>query len=608
MDKELERLKVPEIFNSGKYKIPIYQRNYAWEEKEIHQLIEDIDTSNNTYFLGNLVVSQRESDVYEVIDGQQRLTTLHLLKKYLEMTELRDNLYFEVREKSNYTLSIIGTDKQNNNSEKPQSEELKSGYDIIKNYFQGKEPIIEEFKKKLKNVELIHIKVPIDTDLNNYFEIMNTRGEQLELHDIVKSKLLSKLSTEEDKKVGALIWNACSSMDTYVQMKFDLKTREKLFPDDWSELNSEIEDFNKVKEKIVEKDNSLNESKTLFDILENVESEGNSNNEKSTFEENERFESIISFPNFLLQVNNAISKSSEREPQGILDDKNLLKNLESNWNDEETTKNFLYNLLKCKIIFDKYILKREFAKNYKEDGKWSLQCLKFYKDEKNNLKPQYLATFNDSDVNGEIKIKNKHLLVLQSCLRITYTSPKTMYWISLILEKMMNDKNSDILGILEEYCKEKVKNSKYIDSKGFGFARIVFTYLDYILYRDDYKYKNKSIINNLQKKEWDFQFRNSIEHFQPQHPVKAEQSMEWNEDDLDNFGNLALITVSGNSKFSNLPPEAKAITHEKIIEQSLKLIIMKKMMDDNNGKWNKEVSYKHEEEMFRILNQELERS
>ena len=69
------------------YVVPIYQRNYAWGEEQITQLLQDIyDASQNeesNYFIGSLVVLLRTDGVFEVIDGQQRLTTLHLICKKL---------------------------------------------------------------------------------------------------------------------------------------------------------------------------------------------------------------------------------------------------------------------------------------------------------------------------------------------------------------------------------------------------------------------------------------------------------------------------------------------------------------------------------------------
>ena len=57
------------IFDSGKYIIPLYQREFAWEEKQLEQLVEDIDSvdENENYYLGSLIVYKNE-DKYEVID------------------------------------------------------------------------------------------------------------------------------------------------------------------------------------------------------------------------------------------------------------------------------------------------------------------------------------------------------------------------------------------------------------------------------------------------------------------------------------------------------------------------------------------------------------
>lgn len=597
MNEKLKILEVSRLFDNVKYEVPIYQRNYAWGENQIQQLIDDIYDSNDTYFLGNLIVNQKNTDVYEVIDGQQRLTTLYLLEKYLKMDIFNGSLCFEAREKSNHTLSNIGTEKGSNLLDELQSEEINRGYKIIEDYFNSKMINDKDFKKKLDNVQLIRIQVPQDIDLNHYFEIMNTRGEQLELHEIAKAKLLSKLSTDEDKKAGALIWETCSNMNSYVQMNFNLQIRKSLFTKDWSRLKEEVSDFDKVKEKIIigEDYNLHNCSRTLIEILENPQIHKNNSSKDS--EENERFESIISFPNFILQVNKTISEENENE--SMLDDKNFLKNIESNWESEETAKKFLYNLLKCRVLFDKYIIKREFIKDYKETGKWSLQRLEAYKDEKrgNSLKPKYIGTF-DGEVND-----NKQLRTLQSCLRITYTAPKTMHWISLVLKNLIDDENIALIKLLENYCVKKVEESNYEDARGFGFERIVFTYLDYILYRDGYSYKGKSIISKLED-DWYFQFRNSIEHFYPQHPMETESFMMWEDEDLNSFGNLALITVSGNSKFSNLPPEGKVTSYQELIKQSLKLKIMKEMIYINGGVWNGEIAAIHREEMFNILKNE----
>lgn len=591
MTEELKIIPVSDVFANINYLVPIYQRNYAWGETQIEQLIEDIessiDGSNKNYFLGNLIVNQTDNNVYEVIDGQQRLTTLYLLEKYLGIVFAKEALRFEAREKSNRTLSYISDSSNQELIEELSSPEILNGFQIVDNYFKNKNIDKSRFAQKLKRVFLIRVQVPQNIDLNHYFEIMNTRGEQLELHEIAKAKLLEVLKSDHDKDVAALIWEKCSDMNSYVQMNFNVDVRRSIFTENWSSLSQSIKNFDSIKSKISAENKSI-DKKFLIDILKENKMINVSNTQSE--DENERFESTISFPNFLLQVNAVMRKLGEEDAS--LDDKHFLNNLSWAWSIPEKAKDFLFHLLKCRVLFDKYVLKREFARDYKETGKWSLQRLEKYRDnKKNNDKPKYVGTLGDEGND------NKKLRTLQSCLRITYTSPKTMHWISVILSNLLENEATDIIQLLENYCKKKVVDSDYQNKNGFGVERIVFSYLDYLIYRDGYSYDGKEIISPFQD-DWQFLFRSSIEHFQPQHPVEGEC---WEQDDLNGFGNLALITVSGNSKFSNLPPAGKINSYPSIINQSLKLKIMEKMIRLGDGKWTEEKANRHKDEMFNIL-------
>jgi hypothetical protein len=590
MEEQLKKISVSDIFTNTNYVVPIYQRNYAWGEPQIVQLIEDIDSSiddkSKNYFLGNLIVNQSDNNLFEVIDGQQRLTTLYLLEKYLNVSFAKDALRFEAREKSNRTLAYINS-TQEDLYEEGSSSEILDGYNTIASYFKHKLKDIDSFKEKLKQVFIIRVQVPKNIDLNHYFEIMNTRGEQLELHEIAKAKLLEALEDDHDKLIGSMIWEACSDMNSYMQMNFDVSVRKSIFTHDWSSLANSVTNFNDLKTKI-NPQNELTHKNTLVNILETnkIDSEPTSESE----EENERFESTITFSNFLLQVNAVLKDLGEKDSS--LDDKHFLNNLKWAWSSPKQSEKFLFHLLKCRVLFDKYVLKREFARDYKESGKWSLQRLEKYRDKNQNSdKPKYVGTFGDEGS------QNKRLRTLQSALRITYTSPKTMHWITTMLSHLLDNEDTDITTLLEGYCKQKVDESDYLQRTGFGISRIVFTYLDYLIYRDGYSYNGEIIIPPLSDN-WQFQFRNSIEHFYPQNPIEGEY---WNEKDLNDFGNLTLITVSGNSKFSNLPPEGKINSYPSIINQSLKLKIMNYMTRMDNEKWTREKAYRHKLEMFDIL-------
>ncbi|WP_054655370.1 DUF262 domain-containing protein [Secundilactobacillus silagei] len=74
---------ISEIFpieGEKQYKIPIYQRNYSWSTQNIEDLFDDINSENAGYYIGNLLVTadKENKDYFEVVDGQQRLTTISL--------------------------------------------------------------------------------------------------------------------------------------------------------------------------------------------------------------------------------------------------------------------------------------------------------------------------------------------------------------------------------------------------------------------------------------------------------------------------------------------------------------------------------------------------
>ena len=81
----LKVISVFDLYNgeSAIYEVPIYQRNYAWEKEEISALVHDvynaISSKKENYYIGTLVSFYKGDRIYEVIDGQQRLTTIFLV-------------------------------------------------------------------------------------------------------------------------------------------------------------------------------------------------------------------------------------------------------------------------------------------------------------------------------------------------------------------------------------------------------------------------------------------------------------------------------------------------------------------------------------------------
>lgn len=632
-----------------RYVIPRYQRAYAWEEKEIEQLIDDICDDNDPkrdYYIGSLIVARRKADdevEYEVIDGQQRLTTIYLLLQclldegYFSRGEVGvgEALSFDCRSKSNCTLVYIRSDaRKSEGKEELLDQSILLAVDIIKKKlareFGDRVEDQKKFVDRLKHVVLYRIEVPEHTDLNRYFEIMNTRGEQLEQHDILKARLMNYLDDACEREAFARIWEACSDMTGYVQMHFSVEDREKLFVEQWSSLSSE----DALRELCRGKRRSEGKSDGL-DISKIIASKYKEEDEDGTQEERDaeaRFESIIDFPYFLLHVLRVfcrvkrLSMDGAEELGSLLDDKLLLKDFNEvifygrmggkriKDNKGKFARRFIMFLLRSRFLFDKFIIKRERVEGDQE-GSWSLKELRAP-----NKKPYYA---NTGGVKKSKTLEEAHAecLMIQSALRVSYTSPKVMHWVTRLLECLFDaklklpklaDKAERIaaeavaenffgqtLSEYSEYDIQEIQEYEFGDyAFGVGTLHIVFNYLDYLLWK-----KAKKTY-----KDFVFEFRNSVEHWYPQHP--SDGSIEpWDERDV--FGNLCIISRSVNSKFSNLSPASKMDTYRGMVQKgSLKLRKMGEIIDklrktEKPGVaaklWRQSECAKHEEKMISLL-------
>lgn len=591
------------------YVIPLYQRAYAWTDTEIEQLIDDIqEHDGERYYIGSLIVCRRESG-FEVIDGQQRLTTLLLLMIELELP-VKNTLSFACRKRADNTLSKFIALGRYRDGKEPFDAELEQnlvrGRRIIAEKLRADKIDRKDLSGKLAHLKLYRIQVPPGTDLNRYFEIMNTRGEQLEQHDILKATLMSEIQEAGKRELFAKIWGACSDMTGYVQMHFDTAARSTLFGGAWNQL-PEI-DYDAL---------SAQEAPECGFTLDEILAPGFKVGYKSGSTEQDewvRFDSIIDFPYFLLHALRVyicafnVWLPEEKQPRRQLDDKKLLHEfdlvmLHGKWGrrriadyKEKFSLDFIECLLQCRFLFDQYIIKREFA-NGSADGAWSLKHLKerkrkaYYKNTEFKDYREWYSTYGP---------RNENILMLQSALRVSYTSPKVMHWITELLVWLYDDDNRQTWWkygeVIEQIAIQAVKNN-FLDigdyHMGVNTPHIVFNYLDYLLWREDPK----------QYSDFSFEFRNSVEHWYPQHP--SEGTFEpWKAEDVDAFGNLCIIQRSVNSKFSNMAPAAKKATFGQMIGKgSLKLRFMAQRTGDARGandRWKLECQ-KHGAEMLQKL-------
>lgn len=564
--------------NSDKYIVPLYQRAYAWSDDEINQLIEDIlGNESENYYIGSLIVYRR-FDGFEVIDGQQRLTTLFLLLSFLEV-EMKQNLYFDCRRRSNLTLqNMLENNKKKNLNESDIEETLFGGGKIIHDKFIIDKIDKEDFKKKLSKVVLYRIEVPEGTDLNRYFEIMNTRGEQLEQHDVLKAQFMELIDESELRNQFAEIWEACSDMTGYVQMNMSKTLREKVFGKRNWDNYPKFEEY----AKNINNENQQNEQKEDFNkklnMILNSTTEDFTHDSFSKDEDKIRFESPVNFTYFLLHVLRVYNKANNLKidlPR-LIEDIKLLKEykllFEKKKNDKKFSVNFLDCILKCRYLMDYYIIKREYNEENR-DGDWSLKWL--------NKSKENTAYYTEA-------FGTKHNLMIQAAMRVSFTSPKIMHWITKSLfwlykrgEKRPTNEEfqKELKTIIGESVKENLFEQENYDRMGVNTPHIAFNYLDFLLWEEQPKKYNN----------FNFEYRTSVEHWFPQHPSEYTFT-KWEQEEVDNFGNLCIIQRNVNSKFSNLEPHSKKATFEDMISKgSLKLRLMaEQTIEGKNWKDNYE--------------------
>ena len=633
----IEQLSIQNLLEdeSANYIIPMYQRNYAWEEGEITQLIQDvIDYMPNkqNYYIGTLVVFKlpdTKPTIYETIDGQQRLTTLSLLVSYLKnkgqaawCEELK--IHFESREHSKKTFDAIFNGKAEELKDSEINTAILNGYRLIEKILPLKlaenKITPEDFANYLfENVQIMRVKVPHDTDLNHYFEIMNSRGEQLEKHEILKAKMmevLNKTECEQSQNCLHLVWEACANMEKYVQMGFMPKQRDAIFgKEDWGQFT--VSKFDDLCEKLKLPSSEFGEpavnsnALSLTEIIKEAQSKSKKNDKDD--ESPERFNSVINFPNFLLHVLRVFT-----EKDIPLDDKRLISTFRDHITTADDVKKFIFALLKCKYLFDQYIIKREFIKG--TDG-WSLKRLKWNDGGEKSLsgRNSYVNTFGGDDENSG---ENRKILMILSAFHVSTPTLVYKHWLNaalhhLYFSKEIKEKSylSYLEGVARAFIfdrflaandgtdyfqiiyknKGKCQATQILDESKLSFGNIqnnlIFNYLDYLLWLHNEGLSKKD--TTISK--YEFTFRSSVEHYYPQNPMPGFTKLV--DEPLNSFGNLCLISHSKNSRLSNFMPKAKKDYYKKNTIDSVKQHLMMKDYED----WDENSIKKHYEEMKKIL-------
>ena len=185
----------------GYFTIEAYQRGYRWGEDEVKYLLEDINEipDGQKYCLQPVVV-KNVNDKYELIDGQQRMTTLYLIMKYLNAyVDINYSIEYTTRKSENNHIGskelLESIDKIDLTLSSSNIDELfiKKSYGIIKTWFNGEESKMMSFANKLqKYVTIIWYEVDEDEDSVSIFTRLNIGKINLTNAELVKALFLSR--------------------------------------------------------------------------------------------------------------------------------------------------------------------------------------------------------------------------------------------------------------------------------------------------------------------------------------------------------------------------------------------------------------------------------
>lgn len=567
---------------SGEYKfiIPLYQRNFAWGELEITQLLQDLYENyklGKQYFVGSIIYINRtdqEGRKLEIIDGQQRLTVLTLLINVIGR-KLLPNLFasrleYDSRDEVCQYLESIYTVETSNMDSGINSavvDTFKIAYNTIQtcsltpkedglsisNLREKDDDKLKEFAEYLSNkVYFVLAEMPQDTDVATYFEIMNNTGDQLKKHEIVKSLVLGaaqgKLSQSQMESL-ALVWDACSQMDVRIQESIPAEKRELLFGKNFDSFVPEnILNLIKDRENVVkEEDKQIksiikNDSYKIGETTRDAENDDNQENKGA---------SIIDFSNFLMHIfrlcyNDIYVNSKGKGNDVPLNEKDLLSVFNViNREKEIDAVEFVSKLLYYRIILDRYMVRTE-EEDDEAVSRWSLQRPKKHSGS-NGV--QFTNTFGkgSTDDRGQ-----DNVIKALSMLQVSYPHQKYKRFLNEILSMFsygtvsydinwyMPKLNKLILDYIIEIEGNYREDELY--ALGTRTPRFILNVIDYLLYLSG------------APGDFDFRYYNSVEHHLPQ---SRKRYNNYSSRDIDSIGNLVLLSRRDNSFLKDESPSTK---------------------------------------------------
>ncbi|MCQ2824021.1 DUF262 domain-containing protein, partial [Helicobacter pylori] len=288
------------------FSIPVYQRNYTWEEENCEKLLQDIiniSQNKKTHFMGSITYilhhiddekSLRQLQEFVIIDGQQRITTIMLLLKAIETKIPNEEIKKEIDGLLNLTgqrlrLKPIKSDKeafdlvmQNRSHEIQGVSHIRSNYKFftkeLDNY-TSKGYRIEEIYGAFLRLKIVAIGLELgEDDPQVVFESINATGVQLKGLDLIRNYLMMGENSDNQNRLYNTYWVPLEDwlgerdlndfIKTYLRIYLENKLKEgerevyytlkahhrDNFPDDIQGLMSDMREYGRIYQIFLDRD------------------------------------------------------------------------------------------------------------------------------------------------------------------------------------------------------------------------------------------------------------------------------------------------------------------------------------------------------------------
>lgn len=219
-----------ELFDSylrgKKFAIPPYQRGYKWERKDIVRLLDDVNSFNSDneldlfYCLQNITLVENR-EYFNVVDGQQRLTTLAVILSYLgEYHLIAGRLQYNIREETEAFLSeyIYKSSRIREINSWEQLLEIASAagkdydfqdiyylfsaYKAVQQWFEMRNFPTSEMKAKILDCVKVIVNLPRNIDEQELFENLNGKRVPLDGADLIRALIITRVAKKEFGEFG----------------------------------------------------------------------------------------------------------------------------------------------------------------------------------------------------------------------------------------------------------------------------------------------------------------------------------------------------------------------------------------------------------------------